>query len=361
MVHGNFANGDYFIDFPGISLYVLRAIFGVWINICVATIAICIHFIFRSQVKKKMTLGQGGVSLWRVSPAVTPSEAFELRGILAKALMKGDFSFVFTSTFCIVAAVVGAASTVISNSAVGTNTVIRDAVVPGLLASDGIGRRLAQRVQLTARVDALTRANAPLDELFDFVPRDDSRWTYKSSQWNNTWKGNCSFAKYEAVELVVYPTLNSTAYQDEVPRLGNYIPSWATIDQSKQRFASIGFYDDPAPANGTGVWRDRVRMYLFGSAPQITPVGFSEQNTNIPIVNYLAHHIARDNRGTSTYLETSFRSDVHTVECQFVNAVDGGIRDQSRADGGAYSNAIVNILNVSPPVSFALINILMCW
>jgi hypothetical protein len=347
MVQGNFANGDYFIDCPHISQYVLRAIFGVWINVWVATIAICIHFIFRSQVKKQMTSGQGGVSLWRVSPAVTPSEAFELRGILAKALMKGDFSFVFTSTFCIVAAVVGAASTVISNSAVGTNTVIREAVVPGLLANNGSDSTEGQLVELLARVDALTRADAPLDELFDFIPSDDSKWTYKPSQWNNTWKGNCSFAKHESVELVVYPTLNSTAYQDEVPRLGNYIPSWATVDQSKQQVVSIGYYEDAA-ANGTGAWRDIVKTYVFGSAPDSTPAGFSELNTNISIVNYLAHHIARDNRGTSTYLETSFRSDVHTVECRFVSAVDG-IADQSRADVGLYANAAENIAVVSTP------------
>jgi len=173
LVQGNFANGDYFVD-PVISQCALRAIFGVWINIWVAIIALCIHFIFRSQVKKEISLGEGGVSLWRVSPTVTPSEAFELRGILSRALMRGDFAFVFASTFCIVATVVGAASTVISNHAVGTNTVVRDAVVPGLLVTNQIGGTSSQVVQLLARVDALTKANAPLDELFDFVRRDDS-------------------------------------------------------------------------------------------------------------------------------------------------------------------------------------------
>src|SRR5437016_5296049 len=102
MVQGNFAHGDYFIDTPRISQYALRAIVGVWINICIATIAICIRFIFRSQLKKHITTGQGGVSIWSVSPAVTSSEVFELRGILARALKKGDFAFVFVSTFCII-------------------------------------------------------------------------------------------------------------------------------------------------------------------------------------------------------------------------------------------------------------------
>jgi len=56
-------------------------------------------FIFRSQVKKEISSGEGRVSLWRVSPVVTPSEAFELRGTLARALMRGDSAFVFASTF----------------------------------------------------------------------------------------------------------------------------------------------------------------------------------------------------------------------------------------------------------------------
>lgn len=361
MVQGNFANGDYFIDSPGISQSTLRAIVGVWINICIATIAISIRFIFRSQVKKHITLGpQSGVSLWRVSPAVTPSEAFELRGILYRALKKGDFAFVFVSTFCIITAVVGAASTLISNHAVEINTVVRDALVQGRLVTNEHTSVSGASARVSARVDALKRANAPLDELFDFVPGDDSAWIYKASQWNNTWKGSCSFAKHEAVELVVYPT-NSTAYQDEIPLLGNYIPSWATTDRSKQGVAYAGFYVGAA-INGTGAWRDLVVTYVFGSAP-VNEVGFREQATNISIVNYLAHHIARDNRGDSTYLETRFRSDVHTAECRFVNAAgDGGITDQASPDGGSYASAAGNIAAVSSTsfYSFA-INVFICW
>jgi hypothetical protein len=136
MAHGNFANGDYFIDTPGISQFALRAIVGVWINICIAAIAFCIRFIFRSQVKKLIRSKKGGVSLWHVAPAVTSSEAFELRGILARALKKGDFAFVFVSMFCVVTSIVGAASTVISNRAVGNNTIVRDTIVQGRLAGN---------------------------------------------------------------------------------------------------------------------------------------------------------------------------------------------------------------------------------
>jgi len=357
MAQGNFANGDYFIDCPRISQSALRAIIGVWISICIAAIALCILFIFRSQIQKRITLApQGGVSLWRVSPAVTPSEAFEMRGILAKALMKRDFAFFFVSTFCIVTAVVGAASTVISNRVVGTNTVVRDAIVQGRRVTNEHSSLSNALIEVKARVDALNGANAPLDELFDFVPGDDSKWIYKPSQWNNTWKGNCSFAKHEAVELTVYPT-NSTAYQDEVPMLGDYIPSWATVDPSRQGVFHAGFYDGEKE-NGTGAWSDLVVTYVFGSSP-VGQVGLPERNTNLSIVNYLAHHIARDGFGNSFYLESKFRSDIHTAECQFVRAVGVNISDDrnySAADGGFYQNAAESISSVSLPLFFSFVS-----
>jgi hypothetical protein len=351
MVQGNFANGDYFIDTPGISLNAQRAIFGVWINICVATIGICIRFIFCSQVGKHITSGKGGVSLWRVSPAVTPSEAFELQGILARALTKGDFAFVFASAFCVVAAVVSSASTVISNRAIGNNTVVRDVVVQGRLVTNNFTFESdGAQVRISERAKALNHANAPLDELFDFVPRDDSKWIYKPNQWNNTWKGSCSFAKHEAVELEVFPTVPNQ-YQTAVPRLGNYIPFWATVEPLKQGVAYSGFYSYEDSQNSTGAWRDKVTTYVFGSAPlnEHGPV----QSMNISIANYLAHNIGKYDQGLglSTFMQTNFSSDVHTVECQFVNGVDGGIVDQASANSGAYADAARNIARVSLPLA----------
>jgi len=348
MVHGNFANGDYFIDTPGISQFALRAIVGVWINICVAGIAFCIRFIFRSQVKKRIWSEKSGVPLWRVAPAVTSSEAFALRGILARALKKGDFSFVFVSTFCIVASIVGAASTVISNRVVGSNTIVRDAIVQGrLVTRDFNAPSMGAMVRVSARVDALTRANAPLDELFDFVPEDDTEWIYKPSQWNNTWKGDCSFAKHEAAELELYPT-RSSAYQEEVPLLRNYIPSWATVNITNQGLSDILFYVD-REINGTGSYRDVVRTYVFGTAPVGGEVETMERHTNIAIVNFLAHHIGiKDDTGYYLFSQTKFRSDIHIAECQFFNAVaDGGTRDQAGAIRGTYNSAALHISNVS--------------
>jgi len=122
---------DYFIDFGFISLSALRAIFGIWINVCVAIIAICIRSIFRHQIKRILLSGRHRVNLWQVSPALTTSEVFELRHVLIRALINGHFFFVLASMSCVVVALVGAASTVISNYSVVTNSVIRDIIVPG--------------------------------------------------------------------------------------------------------------------------------------------------------------------------------------------------------------------------------------
>ncbi len=341
MVQGNFAHGDYFIDCDGISQSALRAVFGVWINVCVAVIAICVRFIFRSRIKTLLVSGRRRISLWRVSPAVTTSEVMALRGVLGQALVQRDFAFVFVSTFCIVTALVGAASTLISNHVVTTNQILRDTLVQGRNVTNKHNSISGALLQISTKVTALNRANAPLDELFDFVPRDDYYWIYEGDQWHNTWKGKCSSTKHEAVELVVYPT-NSTRYQDEVPLLGNYIPSWATIDPSKQGVEYAGFYNPYT--NSSGAWVDIIATYIFGTAVD-NDTGFKAKNSNISIANYLGHGIARD--PTSTFLETRFRSDVHVVECMFTNAVDGGSFFQAKAAGGSYTNAAQNVVQVS--------------
>ena len=127
------------------------------------------------------------------------------------ALTKGDFAFVLASMFCVVAEVVISASTVISNCAIGKNTVVRDIVVRGrLVTNDFTSESDGAQVWISNRAEALNNANAPLDELFDFLPGDDSQWTYKPNQWNNAWKRSCeseSFSKHEAIELEVYSTL----------------------------------------------------------------------------------------------------------------------------------------------------------
>jgi hypothetical protein len=50
---------------------------------------------------------------------------------------------------------------------------------------------------------------------------------------------------------------------------------------------------------------------------------------NISVVNYLAHHIGQYDQGLglSTLMQTKCRTDVHSVECHFVNGVNGEIMD----------------------------------
>ena len=340
MVQGNFSQGDYFIDCYGISQSVLRALFGVWINISVAVVAICIRSTFRSHLKNELVSGNHTVNFWRVSPALTSSEVFELRNILAQALIKGDLTFVIVSIFCVFTAIVGAASTTISNHVVVTNLITRNSIVPGRLVTHEYSSISGAVVEVTTRVNALERANAPLEELFDFTPSDSVNWIYQTEQWNNTWKGSCSFIKHEAVDLVVYPT-NSTQYQDEIPLLGNYIPQWATVDRTNQGTYYIGFYFGAAE-NGTGKWRDQVVTYVFGTAPNQN-LGYTASSVNISLVNYLAHNIARD--PYSTYLQTAFKSDVYVVDCKFENSVPSR-EDQANAGGGNYLNAAGNVASV---------------
>lgn len=340
MVQGNFSQGDYFIDCYGISQSVLRALFGVWINVSAAVVAICIRSTFRSHLKNELVSGDRTVNFWRVSPAVTSSEVFELRNILARALIRGDLTFFIASTFCILTAIVGAASTTISNHVIVTNLITRNSIVPGRLVTHEHSSLAGAVVELTSRVNALYKASAPLEELFDFIPSDDVSWVYQTEQWNNTWQGRCSFVKHEAVDLVVYPT-NTTNYQDEIPLLGNYIPRWATMDRTKQGAAYVGFYYG-VTANGTGAWRDQVVTYVFGTAPANNP-GNVAPSVNISLVNYLAHNIARD--PYSTYLQTTFKSDVHVVDCKFDNSVSSR-EDQAYAEGGNYVNAAGNVANV---------------
>jgi len=338
MLQGNFANGDYFINCDFISLSALRAIFGVWINVCVATIAICIRSIFRYRVKHLLLSGQRKVNLWRTSTAVTTSEVFELRGLLGQALIEGDFAFVFASTFCVVTALVGAASTVISNHAVVMNPVTRDAVVQGQNVTHGSVSLYGALIEVSTRVTVLDRAKAPLNELFDFVPNDHVHWIYQAGQWNNTWKGDCTFTKHDAVELKVYPTLNSSLlYQDMVPSLGQYIPAWATLDPARQGVHAAGRWETRARVNDTGS-STLILTHLFGTTP-VDDLTWTTKFANISIVNYLVHDIGRDPHGM--FIETAFISDVHVVECSFVKSADDETMYQARGPGGSYDSAAI--------------------
>lgn len=168
MVHGNLANGDYFIDVSSISQSTLRSIFGVWVNICVAVIAFCLRSSYRSSVIKKITSHnprQPPVSLWGVSPPVIPSEVFQQRLVLLHYLAQGKFAYVVTSLACVVAAIVSAGSTTIANHAVVKNNVVREGVVPGILVTREHNTLQGNVVRMTALVQALEGAGAPHDQV----------------------------------------------------------------------------------------------------------------------------------------------------------------------------------------------------
>ena len=62
-------------------------------------------------------------------------------------------------------------------------------------------------------------------------------------------------------------------------------------------------------------------------------------------------------------MQTKFHSDVHTVECHFVNGLDGGIMDHESANSGAYANAAKKIARVtrSRPLTISCIGRWLDW
>ena len=343
MVQGNFADGEYFIDCDRLPRSVARAMFGAWVTICIAVVTACLRSMYRSRLKRQLFSYEPDkppVSLWSISPTSNPSEVLAARNILIRSLLQGNIFYALVSLGCIVTVVISALSTTIANHAIDSNVVTRSTLVPGTLVTNQHTTLSGAVVEVSSRIDALARANAPLTELFDFVPDDSSGWVYAAEEWNNTWKGRCSYHLHRAVDLHVLPS-NSSNYQDELPGLGALLPQWATVDPTRQGTDYVGFYDN-ALTNGSGVWIDMVVTYAFGSEPNDgTPVNAS--SVNISLANVLLHHVGRTADGN--FEDTLFRSDVHLVECTFDNSAPGTM-DQSYAQCGRYANAAGNVANV---------------
>ena len=101
--------------------------------------------------------------------------------MLARSLFGGEIFYTLASLACMVVAIFSAASTSIANRTVESNIVNRGGLVSPW------GEAVGTRVELTAQVQALDHTNAPLEQLFDFVPNDTSGWIFVGQEWNNTW------------------------------------------------------------------------------------------------------------------------------------------------------------------------------
>ncbi|TDL19910.1 hypothetical protein BD410DRAFT_873221 [Rickenella mellea] len=346
MGQGNFAHGDFWIDCSSrISESVLRPIFGAWVSLCAAVIAMCARSVYRSRVKRRLLSrdrDERFISLWDISPATNPAEVFELRAVLARSANRRNLFYLIASIACVAAAIFSAASTTIANSTIVQNVVMRKRLVTGRLVTHAHATLSGAVVNMTSRAETLMRAQAPLDQLFDFAPDDASDWVFVAEEWNNTWMGNCTFHKYPAVDLVVYPT-NTTKFQDEVPLLAAYLPEWATSDPSRQGNDYSGFYSGVGVANNSGHWDDVLVTYAFGSVPSATDGAYASP-VNVSFANFLLHHVGRDPT-VNGFEQTALKSDVHVVECVFTNSAPG-TWDQARADGGQYVNTASNIANL---------------
>jgi len=349
MVQGNFARHDYFIDCGLGSRSTIRAIFGAYITLYIAIIAACLRSMYRSWIRRKLfnpQLHKPQVSLWSISPTTTISEVFELRSMLARSLFGGEIFYTLASLACIVVAIISAASTGIANRSVESNIVNRTALVSGRLVSNWFSV-VGADVELAARVRALDHANAPFEQLFDYVPDDMSGWIFVAQEWNNTWQGRCSYHLYPAVDLHVHTT-NSSLFQDEIPLLRTVLPEWATVNIIRQGIAYSYFWDDldnnGKGRNGTGAYRDNVITYVFGSVPNAGGLRNST-SMNISLANVLLHNVGASSLGH--FQETSFKSDVNVVECMFNNTAPGFV-DPANATTGHYGNVVENVVEVSP-------------
>jgi hypothetical protein len=321
MDYGDSPSGDYFVDCGSASVSVLRAIFGAWITICVAIVAISLRSVYCSLIKRRLFKGDKGakpISLWNVTPAQTPSEVFTLRRKLARNLRQGQYLYVIISLVCVLAAITSSLSTTIANRTIVTNKSNRTVAVSGRLAGDGVGviQRPVGTIALTLpRIRALENAGAPLDQFFDFLPDDTSGWVYRAEEWNNTWQGRCTYALHPAVDLVVYPSVNST-FQDEVPLLGSRLPAWATVGHNLQG-VQYNVWRFTSPSNDSGYFQDCVITYAFFTA------GTDVENApylNVSFANILLHNVGAAPPRSGQFVQTAFKSDVHVVDCMFNNS-----------------------------------------
>jgi hypothetical protein len=93
--------------------------------------------------------------------------------------------------------------------------------------------------------------------------------------------------------------------------------------------------------------------HFFGSSSDNDATN-SARTSNIFIVNYLAHRIGKDS-ATGGYTETAFRSDVHVVECGFVNEVDVDTIYQASVAGGSYTSAAQGIGEANFAICYFLV------
>jgi hypothetical protein len=258
-----------------------------------------------------------------------------------------NFIYLAASLACVAAAVISAASTTIANYAVVKHIVNREQVVGGRLMTREHSTLSGAVVSVTNRVHALDNAGAPYNEVFDFIPDDESAWVYKAEQWNNSWKGSCEFRWHEAVDLRVF-AVNSSVYQDLVPGLGVYLPPWTALDRTQQDNTNTGFYNN-ARLNNSGSWQDLLVTYIFGNAPLNTGGEIPDDlnSVNIVLANFLAHHVGRDTRPGYLFEETAFKSDVHVAECNYSATKTGP--DRARPDNGNLPNAVSNVAAVRFP------------
>jgi hypothetical protein len=342
MALGEFLHGDYFID-CNISQSLARAIFGVWINVCVVVVGVCVRSIYQSRLRSRLLLTghhNKGVSLLVASPATTAPEFVELRSIILHGIFKKEHLFVVTSLACIFLAIISAASTAIANRTIVRNVVARKFNLSGTGVRSDWADGIVPVSILKSRVGALDNAGAPLEEIFDFVPDDTSNWLYVKEEWDNSWRGKCSYQLHPSVDLVVVPT-DKPRFSGSVPALATVLPSWVTMNSSTGQYMDSSCYSLKGAVNGSGSFRDCLLTYAFNNPPDIPNV--TNDHNNISLVNILLHEIGTNASGY--VVQTAFKSDVHVADCMFQNAYPE--KERRARGGGMLMDTVISVDQVS--------------
>ena len=347
MVQGNFIHGDYFVDCP-VSLSTGRAVFGALLHIFITITAISFRSIYLSKLNRRLVpndLHKRVTNLWTITPATSISEVFALRKVLFQDYAKRKLPFIFTSLICILALVFSSASTAIANASVVSNTVVRQRTVQGRLSyTVWIDLIPDSIVNSTSRVNSLEKANAPLLELFDFIPDDQSGWVYVADEWNNSWHGQCTYNSFPATDLIILPS-NLSDYGDLyfqilVPSLGPLLPQWASANETGQG-ASFIANNNVNPQ----LFDDFLLLYFFANPADSPVVGIANwSSVNISLVNLLVHNIPLNSSGY--IIQSSSQADIQIAECTFNNSDPNLVNvDKSRGNGLAtdVSDSIISV------------------
>jgi hypothetical protein len=175
---------DYWIDVT-ISESLAKGLLGFWIVVFAVLATFCVRQLYHFHAQRRLCAHP--ISLWTSFPLSSMSSIFESRAILFRGLKAGEWFFLLACSMCVASAALSAFSATIVNHAIRYNQLERIQMLPGrigmarsifrtsLTLSEVTNEHTSVRdasVQISDAIWALNRANAPLDQAFDWYPTE---------------------------------------------------------------------------------------------------------------------------------------------------------------------------------------------